>query len=100
MTDHETSVLEVSTQVELESLLTRKPAGNAVFGYDQDHLVFRDKPVSDYAVKRLSAMLGIPGNFLPKCSPALAKKILSEFIGRIERSISFFEFDDGTKEDR
>lgn len=39
------------------------------------------------ALMRLSSMVGIPQNFLPNCSPALAATVLAEFMGRTGRGI-------------
>lgn len=79
----------MTEQLVLERELERRPLAGTRFTYQGEQLFHNEHPVSDYALERVSSMMGIPSKFVPKCSPDLSVRILREFLGRNERETSY-----------
>lgn len=77
-------------QLALERRIQRVPLVLGTrFGYNGDQYYYEGHHVQETALQRLSTMLTIPKDFLTKCSPILTTSILTEFLGRTEREMSY-----------
>ena len=71
----------------MKEKLERIPLQQTVLTPVRDQLTVAGKPLTEFAQRRLSSMVGIPARFLEQCSLDLSIQILSEFIGKSKRQL-------------
>ena len=86
------------TQVELESKIEVSPVPPLRdLTYDEYGLVWGDSVVSSSGLNHLELLVGVPTNFLQKCSHRLSRDIIREFLSRSDKNLMSL-MDTGTNE--